>query len=1037
MIKYFTHILGIDNVPKWLLSHLMFFSLALGGFQSVIFIGAMSEFISAKMLFYFPEIIAFSGLLGIIMSNFHKYIVKNFSYRKALMLFYLVIAFIIFLAFFLPLIFPGLKTSVLLFIIFIPISIIVEQFITGISERIPFQKYRQNLKRYSEAVYYIGSFIVTICILVAATLGIKTFIFIPAIALFGLAAFESNFILQKLDIKKTDDDEKIESVIYIFSDLPLKSNIVSVVVFIFLSGISFIFIDYIFIDKLSNTYESYTSLVRFIAMFFAGLAIITLLFKLFVYQNLIKTFHINKAIYLAPVFMLFMMLFLNSVIYIQSRYFWSGQTIYLFSLIVFARFFSFVFRESFELYSVRMIISAISSYAQKSISSNIYNLFSIWGYLFSGLALLLIMSFDLFSVSNIIYANTLFAVLWIAVSVLMVKKYSDALRKINNKLFTYSRNDSNKKNLSMKERVMITTNLSGLKYLLNFQRYYQPFNFEKNLEKIPANVQDELGLTHSMVNPLDYANHLHEPSRDQTGKSNSMNFYDSDVSVNLTDIESLATSSKIKDRIRAVKMIENSHDYRYSGIFKMLVCDSDDEVKRNALMASVTYNNPDILPEIIKYINHEEFSTLVSEVLVKIGDDAIPLIAISFYRKETDLKVQTQIIKIIGKIASPQAVDFLIDKLSYPNKWIIKETVSTLNENKIKSDFRDNKNLHQAIIKIISVLAWLLSKDVSIGNLKKNEPLRKALDDEYLLTMDLLFQLLQLKYQNGLIEYVNNHFNPLQTNEQKELYVELLSLVIDEDISCRLFPLLHNNQKMQKVEQLKYFYPIEKIDLKNAVKDLLNADYVFISSWTRACALKYYIELEENLEAEEIIAQVFNPELMIAELAFFSIYKKDPLVIEKISNRLPLKLKNRVLSVLKKGSLYEYCLTFNKVISLQKISYFQKMMGYNLVPFAEILSEIFLAKNESTYLKCSIEEVLPVFFEPYGDISLIDMQKRKVRLNQNYLYGLGLYAGGVNINAFSNSVLYIAQPEQIGYLVIHYEELSDALFKYIQNSNFY
>jgi hypothetical protein len=135
--------------------------------------------------------------------------------------------------------------------------------------------------------------------------------------------------------------------------------------------------------------------------------------------------------------------------------------------------------------------------------------------------------------------------------------------------------------------------------------------------------------------------------------------------------------------------------------------------------------------------------------------------------------------------------------------------------------------------------------------------------------------------------------------------------------------------------------------------------------------------------------------------------------------------------------LYEYSLIFNKVIYLQRISYFQKMMGHYLVPFAEVLSEIYLTKGELTYLKCSQEEVLPVFINSFGEIAIVDQHKRQIRLNQNFLYGLGLYAGGLTINAFSDSVMYIAQPEQIGYLVIHHEELSDAFFKYIQNSNLY
>jgi ATP:ADP antiporter, AAA family len=1037
MIKYFTKILGIDNIPRWLLYHLMFFSLSLGGFQAILFVGAVSGFISANMLVYYPETIAFSGLLGIVLYSFYKYIIKSFSYRKALMLFYLVIFFVVFLAEFLPKIFAGLTSSVLLFIVYIPTTIIAEQFISGISDRVPFQKYQQNLKRYSGAIYLAGSFIFSIALVIGSILGIKPYIFLPSVFLLGIAAIESNFILKKLEIKKSVDENKIESIISMFSDLPLKSNILSVLLFLFLSGINFICIDYTFMDKIGKTYESYANLVQFIGMFFAGLMCITLLFKLFVFQNLIKTFRINKAIYLSPVFMLFAMLLLNGLNYIPSKIFGNNQAIYLFVLIVFARFFAYVLKESFELYSVRMVFSAISCFSKKLISPNTNNLLILWGYLFSGLVLLLTMSFDLFNVRNIIVLNTIFVVLWIVVSAIVVKKYAGSLGKIIDELSTYSKEGSQQKNLSLKERVMITTNLSGLKYLLNFQRYYQPFDFEKKLEKIPANMQNKLGLTDQLIDPSEYSTHLHEPSKYQTGKSDSMNFYDSDVSLKLTDIESLASSIKIKDRIRAVNMIENSQNYVYAGIFKMLIRDSDEEVKRNGLMAAVTYYNSDILQEIIKYINHDEFSTLVSEVLSKIGDEAIPSLANLFYRKETDLKTQVQILKIIGKIASQLAIEFLIDQLNYPNKLIIKETISTLYENKLNSNLRNNSNLHQAIFKTIGILAWLLAKNISIDNISKNEPLKKALNDEYNITMEMLFNLLHLKYQSGLIEFVNNNINQLRTNEQMELYVELLNYVIDDDIKVKLFPLLHNNQNLEKIEQLKQFYPIEKSDVIIAVKDLLNADYEYVSVWTRACALKYYIELQDDLESEEIIAQVFNPELMIAELAFFGIYKKDPQVIARISDRLPVRLKNRILSVLKKGTLYEYCLIYNKVLSLQKISYFQKMMGLTLVPFAEILNEIILAKDESTYLKCSEEEVLPVFFEPYGDISLIDMHKRKVRLTQNYLYGLGLYAGGVSVNAFSDSVLYIAQPEQIGYLVIHYEELSDALFKYIQNSNFY
>ena len=148
-------------------------------------------------------------------------------------------------------------------------------------------------------------------------------------------------------------------------------------------------------------------------------------------------------------------------------------------------------------------------------------------------------------------------------------------------------------------------------------------------------------------------------------------------------------------------------------------------------------------------------------------------------------------------------------------------------------------------------------------------------------------------------------------------------------------------------------------------------------------------------------------------------------------------MKKRLTAILNKGEHYEYQMLFHKVLSLQHISYFEKVKGHYLIPLAEILVEHYLDKGESLYIQCSDEEVLPVFMVPMGDVTLKDMHKRQFKLNRDFLYGLGLYAGGITLNAYSKAVIFIAKPEQIGSLVLNHEELSDTLHKYIQNSNFY
>ena len=167
------------------------------------------------------------------------------------------------------------------------------------------------------------------------------------------------------------------------------------------------------------------------------------------------------------------------------------------------------------------------------------------------------------------------------------------------------------------------------------------------------------------------------------------------------------------------------------------------------------------------------------------------------------------------------------------------------------------------------------------------------------------------------------------------------------------------------------------------------------------------------------------------------IYKWRNQVSPELFDRLSNRMKKRLRAILDKGEYFEYQMLYHKVLTLQNISYFEKVKGHYLIPLAEILVENYLDQGESMFIQCSDEEVLPVFMVPYGDVTLKDLHKRQFKLNRNYLYGLGLYAGGITLNAYSKAIIYIAKPEQIGSLVLNHEELSESLHKYIQNSNFY
>jgi hypothetical protein len=1032
MIKRVANILGIEVIPRWLLVRLLILATAFGGFCAIMFIAVISFFVIGNKVSNFPEAIAISGFLGVLVYQYYKYLNQSFKYRVVIRFFFLFVAFCLALAYLLPKVSEDYSAIFILFIAWLPVTIVGEQIIIGIGEQIIVPRLQQNLKRFIEAGIIFGTIVFSIGIVVLNHWGVTPRIYVPSFILLLIIVIEADVLIKRLEVKAQDKDEKLESVISMFSNMPQKLKMLSLVLFTLLSVINFVFIDYSFVNVLSTRFSNFDEMVMFLGIFLASTMAVNLGFKLFVYQNLIKTFRINKALFLPSVFLLGIVSSLIVLYFLPQRMGFRLPTRLIFLFILLGRFFAYVLRESFELNVFRLILSAFSTYSQKVISANVANILRFWGYLFGGLVLLLVLSLDLGYEHTLLFGNLGFLLCWLLVSAFLVYNYAGLIRLNIAKLSTRALNKVEDKAKRLKERLMVSTNLSGMKYLLNYQRHYQPFDFQKSYQEMPENIRDKFGLKFEKREKTEAPKNLTHESVPE------ISFYDDDESLTITDIELLASSYRIKDRIKAARRIAESGDLKYRDLFKMLVRDNDDEVKRTAFIAAASYYNSEVITELLEYINHEEFSTIVSDVLAKIGDDALAPIQIAFNKPEIDFKAQSQLIKIVGKINSINARDFLIDKLVYPNKWIAYEASGVLLEQNTVEALHDNATINEAIHQVIGIAAWIISKDISIENVSDRHPIRNAMFEEYALTIHLLFNLLQLKYNSTAFAYLQKSFINSTSNEQNEFNVELLQkLIVDEDIKEKLFPLLHNNQRSVKIEQLKKYFPLQKRNTIDALCDIIIADSSYVSTWLKACALKLFIDLNEDPDEMEISAQIFNPNLLIAEIAFFGIYNKFPKKIESLMDRIPPILKNRIFSVLEFGNLSEYKLLFNKVMALQKISYFNKIAGHHLIPFAEMLEEFRLSKGESKFLKCSEEEVLPVLFIPHGEVSLLDLHRRNSKMTNNNLYGLGLYAGGITLSSYSESVIYFARPENIGHLVINYEELSTTLYKYIQNSNFY
>src|SRR5208283_899512 len=112
-------------------------------------------------------------------------------------------------------------------------------------------------------------------------------------------------------------------------------------------------------------------------------------------------------------------------------------------------------------------------------------------------------------------------------------------------------------------------------------------------------------------------------------------------------------------------------------------------------------------------------------------------------------------------------------------------------------------------------------------------------------------------------------------------------------------------------------------------------------------------------------------EPLLNEIAFAGLYKNHRDKIGELFDRLPAIQKKHLWSIFQSEKNFDHKLLFNKVLFLQKISVFEKVKGHHLIPFAEILKEHYLDHEDSIFINCSEEDVLPVFTVSYGDVSIV------------------------------------------------------------------
>lgn len=224
------------------------------------------------------------------------------------------------------------------------------------------------------------------------------------------------------------------------------------------------------------------------------------------------------------------------------------------------------------------------------------------------------------------------------------------------------------------------------------------------------------------------------------------------------------------------------------------------------------------------------------------------------------------------------------------------------------------------------------------------------------------------------------------TNEGITLAIEMLDVLLSEDLKAKIIPVLDEISVAEKVRKLEPFYPRIQLTSLQVLKFLLNRDFTQSNRWTKCCVLYQMGSLKKQLFANDIIANLFNPDLMIQQMAGWALYQLDEALyhehIVRVETEVQEVCNNRMSN---KKALGQGVLIFEKTLFLKSMKLFSNVPSLDLSHMADSMDELTL--NEGDTISLGKEYANSFIIVVSGNLSYYQEGRAKVELAEGEFIG--------------------------------------------------
>lgn len=805
-----------------------------------------------------------------------------------------------------------------------------------------------------------------------------------------------------------------------FKNIFKDRYIVVMSLFIIISMITFMFTQYSFQDSLNKQYPDQRELTNFLAYFNGAIYAISLLMQTFVNDRILGNYGIRVSLFILPIVVgLFAIGTVLTGTFFGYDNIQSPDTfIFFFLFVALTRLANNTLRDSLESPVYKLLFIPLDGRYRFGIQSKVEGVVNESGRFIAGVV---IFSFALFPFFNIMWISTMILLLVGAYIIINRNLYNGYRNKIRSKL-------ESKEIQSDKLEIGFTQVTQRLENLLSNTDTSKAIFSYKLLEKInPGQIATWANnlMRNEHEQARDYAqekmNELKglsvsdryvikmEQGKSEPGSKNVLTKADlqliltSGGDITKVRIRKLSRSSSVEDRQYSAELLLHSSAEENISFLIELLNDPEPKVRYTAIKTSIKKHNNEVVFALIENLANPLFSNQAMNALALIGGKSLNLLESSFYRSGQNAQTLHKIVQVMGRIGGQRAKDLLWNKIDYPDKVVVSQVLLSLGECGFKAGISQITRIKYAIESDIADITWNIGAMLEVSSDEASKDVITALEQEDQNDIEHIYMLLAMLYDTRSIQLVKENIES-GTTEGTTYAVELLDVFLSEQLKERVIPVLDELTNSEKINRLEAFYPRVNLDGKLVLKFLINRDFNQTNRWTKATVLKQIGKLRIADFGLDLIAQLFNPDKLIREVAAWALYEINRQSYHINTARLGEDAKRELDRVISAAPGQLHLMTIDKVFFFQSLQFFEGISGLSLSFLADIADEVNLKEGQSLITDEKKNNNFYIIYK--GTVDYFEKGRLATQYTQGQFIGEMVAAHG-----FVNSNILVAKEE--------------------------